>query len=45
MYIESIQLKDFRNYDSLELKFDRGTNYIKLVHTIEGLLGESGKQG
>ena len=26
-------------------KFDRGTNYIKLVHTIEGLLGESGKQG
>ena len=26
MYIESIQLKDFRNYDSLELKFDRGTN-------------------
>lgn len=26
MYIESIQLKDFRNYDSLELKFDEGTN-------------------
>lgn len=26
MYIESIQLKDFRNYDSLELKFDSGTN-------------------
>lgn len=26
MYIESIQLKDFRNYESLELKLDKGTN-------------------
>lgn len=26
MYIESIQLKNFRNYDSLELKFDKATN-------------------
>lgn len=26
MYIESIQLKNFRNYDNLELQFDQGTN-------------------
>lgn len=26
MYIESIQLNNFRNYESLELQFDRGTN-------------------
>lgn len=26
MYIESIQLKNFRNYESLELKLDQGTN-------------------
>ena len=26
MYIESVQLKNFRNYDSLELDFDQGTN-------------------
>lgn len=26
MYIESVQLKNFRNYDSLELAFDKGTN-------------------
>ncbi len=26
MYIESVQLKNFRNYDSLELEFDQGTN-------------------
>lgn len=26
MYIESVQLKNFRNYDSLELKFDKETN-------------------
>lgn len=26
MYIESIQLKNFRNYNSLELKFDKATN-------------------
>ena len=26
MYIESVQLKNFRNYDSLELTFDKGTN-------------------
>lgn len=26
MYIDSIQLKNFRNYDSLELKFDKATN-------------------
>ena len=28
MYIESIQLKNFRNYDSLEMKFDEGTNIL-----------------
>ena len=26
MYIESIELKNFRNYQSLCLEFDRGTN-------------------
>lgn len=26
MFIESVQLKNFRNYESLELGFDRGTN-------------------
>ena len=26
MYIESIKLSNFRNYESLELDFDRGTN-------------------
>ncbi|MDO4679590.1 MAG: AAA family ATPase, partial [Eubacteriales bacterium] len=26
MYIESVQLKNFRNYDSLELNLDKGTN-------------------
>ena len=26
MYIESVQLKNFRNYDLLELAFDKGTN-------------------
>ena len=26
MYIESVQLKNFRNYDSLEVNFDEGTN-------------------
>ena len=26
MYIESVQVKNFRNYDSLELTFDKGTN-------------------
>lgn len=26
MYIESVQLKNFRNYESLELEFDQGTN-------------------
>ena len=26
MYIESVQLKNFRNYDSLELTLDKGTN-------------------
>ena len=26
MYIESIQLKNFRNYEFLELEFDKGTN-------------------
>ena len=26
MYIESIQLKNFRNYETLELELDRGTN-------------------
>lgn len=28
MYIESIQLKNFRNYESLELNFDQGTNIL-----------------
>lgn len=28
MYIESIQLKNFRNYQSLELDFDQGTNIL-----------------
>ena len=26
MYIESIELKNYRNYDSLSLQFDKGTN-------------------
>ena len=26
MFIESVQLKNFRNYESLELGFDKGTN-------------------
>ena len=26
MYIESIQLKNFRNYESLQLNLDKGTN-------------------
>lgn len=26
MYVESVQLKNFRNYESLEITFDRGTN-------------------
>ena len=26
MYIESVQLKNFRNYDSLELDLAQGTN-------------------
>ena len=26
MYIESIQLKNFRNYETLELELDKGTN-------------------
>ena len=28
MYIESVQLKDFRNYDSLELKLTEGRIYF-----------------
>ena len=28
MYIESIQLKNFRNYESLELNFDKATNKV-----------------
>lgn len=28
MYIESLQLKNFRNYEALELEFDRGTNIL-----------------
>ena len=28
MYIESIQLKNFRNYRSLEMEFDQGTNIL-----------------
>ncbi len=28
MYIESLQLKNFRNYESLELEFDKGTNIL-----------------
>lgn len=26
MYIESIELKNFRNYQDLQLDFDKGTN-------------------
>ena len=26
MYIESIELKDYRNYETLSLSFDKGTN-------------------
>ena len=26
MYIESMELKDFRNYEFLSLRFDKGTN-------------------
>ena len=26
MYIESIELKDYRNYETLSLNFDKGTN-------------------
>ena len=33
MYIESVQLKNFRNYDSLELTFDKGTNiFMGIMH-------------
>lgn len=28
MYIESIELKNYRNYDSLYMKFDKGTNIL-----------------
>lgn len=28
MYIESLQLKNFRNYQSLDLRFDQGTNIL-----------------
>ena len=28
MYIESLQLKNFRNYQSLDLTFDQGTNIL-----------------
>lgn len=28
MYIESIQLKNFRNYETLEMEFDKGTNIL-----------------
>lgn len=28
MYIESLQLKNFRNYQSLDLQFDQGTNIL-----------------
>ena len=28
MYIESIQLKNFRNYEFLEMEFDKGTNIL-----------------
>ena len=28
MYIESVQLKNFRNYEFLEIPFDRGTNIL-----------------
>lgn len=28
MYIDSIQLKNYRNYESLELNFDQGTNIL-----------------
>lgn len=28
MYIESLQLKNFRNYESLDIQFDQGTNIL-----------------
>jgi DNA replication and repair protein RecF len=28
MFIESIELKNYRNYDSLQMKFDKGTNIL-----------------
>ena len=28
MYIESIRLNNFRNYESLEMNFDQGTNIL-----------------
>ena len=28
MYIESIQLKNYRNYESLDMKLDKGTNIL-----------------
>ena len=31
MYIESVQLKNFRNYDSLELDLAQGTNFTAIT--------------
>ena len=32
-YIESIKLSNFRNYESLELSFDKGTNiFMGIMH-------------
>ena len=28
MYIKSLELENFRNYDKLELSFDKGTNIL-----------------
>ena len=28
MYIESLELKNYRNYESLGISFDRGTNIL-----------------
>ena len=43
MFIESIQLNNFRNYETLQVEFDRGTNILygdngegnkKIVETV-----------
>ena len=36
-YIESIKLSNFRNYESLELSFDKGTNMPREKQTFWNL--------